>query len=447
MSAPNAAPNAASNGLPAKRWWRLMPIIFITYSLAYLDRANYGFAAAAGIENDLGITKGMSSLIGALFFLGYFFFQVPGAIYAVKRSVRKIVFVSLILWGFAAAATGFVHNVNLLIGLRFMLGVVEAAVMPAMLIYISNWFTKSERSRANTFLVLGNPVTVLWMSIVSGYLIQAFGWREMFIIEGAPAILWAFFWWFLVRDKPAEANWLSAQEKENLQAAMDAEQAQIKPMRNYGEALRSRSVVMLAAAHALWSIGLYGLMMWMPSILKSAASLDIVKVGWLSAVPYLVSIFAMLGVAWLSDKMQRRKQFIWPLLLVAAIAFFTSYLIGNHSFWISYALIVVAAACMYAPFGPFFALIPELLPKNVSGVSMGLINSFGALGAFLGAWLVGYLNGLFGNPGVSYTFMATALVAAVVLVYFVPGEKSLSQQRRDGSLDSAAEPASLRAAH
>lgn len=405
--------------LPARRWWYLMPIIFITYSLAYLDRANYGFAAAAGIESDLGITKGTASLIGALFFLGYFFFQVLGAIYAVKRSVRKMIFCSLILWGFCAAATGFVSNIPMLMAIRFTLGVVVEAVMPAMLIYISNWFTKTERSRANTFLILGNPVTVLWMSIVSGYLIQAWGWREMFIIEGIPAVLWAVCWWILVRDKPSEVSWLNEQEKETLQKVMDSEQSHIKPVRNYGEALRSRNVIMLCAVHALWSIGVYGFMMWMPSILKNAAQMDIVAVGWLAAVPYLAAIILMLTVSWLSDKFQNRKLFIWPLLLIAAIAFFGSWMVGNQAFWLSYALLVIAAACMYAPYGPFFALIPELLPRNVSGVSMGLINSFGALGAFLGAWLVGYLNGITGGPGVSYTFMAVALLSSVVLMFNV----------------------------
>ncbi|QDI10068.1 Putative tartrate transporter [Klebsiella electrica] len=405
--------------LPARRWWYLMPVIFITYSLAYLDRANYGFAAAAGIESDLGITKGTSSLIGALFFLGYFFFQVPGAMYAVKRSVRKMIFFSLVLWGFCAAATGFVSNIPMLMVIRFTLGVVEAAVMPAMLIYISNWFTKTERSRANTFLILGNPVTVLWMSIVSGYLIQSWGWREMFIIEGIPAVLWAICWWILVRDKPSEVSWLTAQEKQVLQQAMDSEQSHIKPVRNYGEALRSRNVIMLCAVHALWSIVVYGFMMWMPSILKNAAQMDIVAVGWLAAVPYLAAICLMLTVSWLSDKFQNRKLFIWPLLLIAAVAFFGSWMTGNQSFWSSYGLLVIAAACMYAPYGPFFALIPELLPRNVSGVSMGLINSFGALGAFLGAWLVGYLNGIMGGPGASYTFMAIALLASVVLMYNV----------------------------
>ncbi len=127
---------------------------------------------------------GLSSLLGALFFLGYFFFQVPGAIYAEKRSVKKLIFVSLILWGGLATLTGMVANVYLLIGIRFLLGVVEAAVMPAMLVYLCHWFTRAERSRANTFLILGNPVTILWMSVVSGYLVEHFSWRWMFIIEG-----------------------------------------------------------------------------------------------------------------------------------------------------------------------------------------------------------------------------------------------------------------------
>ena len=152
-----------SQSLAPRRWWYIIPIVFFTYSLAYLDRANYGFAAASGMAEDLHITPVLSSLLGALFFLGYFFFQVPGAIYAEKRSVKKLIFVCLILWGGLATLTGMVSNVYMLIGIRFLLGVVEAAVMPAMLVYLCHWFTRAERSRANTFLMLGNPVTILWM--------------------------------------------------------------------------------------------------------------------------------------------------------------------------------------------------------------------------------------------------------------------------------------------
>src|SRR5690606_9149640 len=125
---------------------------------------------------------------------------------------------------------GMVSNINLLIVIRFMLGVVESAVMPAMLVFLSHWFTKAERSRANTFLILGNPVTVLWMSIVSGYLLEAYGWRWMFIIEGLPAIIWAFIWWKLVIDEPKDAKWLSARDKADLYAELEKEQQGIKPV-------------------------------------------------------------------------------------------------------------------------------------------------------------------------------------------------------------------------
>jgi sugar phosphate permease len=406
--------------LPApSRWWHIMPIVFITYSLAYLDRANYSFAAAAGINQDLGITKGMSSLLGSLFFLGYFFFQIPGAIYAEKRSVRKLIFLCVLLWGFCATLTGLVSNIPMLIIIRFTLGVVEAAVMPAMLIYISNWFTKSERSRANTFLILGNPVTVLWMSVLSGYLIQALGWREMFILEGFPAVLWAFYWWKTARDKPQQVDWLTQQEKDDLNEIMVNEQKNIKPVRNYAEAFKSKNVILLCAQYFCWSIGVYGFVLWLPSIIRGASNMGMIQTGWLSSVPYLAATIAMITVSWLSDRMQNRKLFVWPMLLIGAICFLGSFLLGTDNFWLSYSLLVIAGASMYAPYGPFFAIIPEMLPKNVAGGAMALINSMGALGSFIGSWVVGYLNGATGSPGASYIFMGSALFVSVILTLIV----------------------------
>jgi sugar phosphate permease len=416
-----------------QRWWYLMPIIFITYSLAYLDRANYGFAAAAGIDRDLGITHSTSSLIGSLFFLGYCLFQVPGAIYAQKNSVKKLIFASLILWGVCAAATGMVSNIPMLMALRFVLGIVEAAVMPSMLMYISRWFTRTERSRANTFLILGNPVTVLWMSVLSGYLVKQLGWREMFVIEGVPALLWAVVWWFTVQDRPADAKWMSATEKAEFDAILKSEQAHIAPVRDYKAAFKSSIVLKCCAIHALWSIGVYGFIMWLPSILKSASSIDIVSVGWLSAVPYLAAIILMLLASWLSDKTRNRKLFVWPLLLIGTIAFVGSYLVGTSNFWLSFVLLVIAGATMYAPYGPFFALVPELIPSNVLGGAIGLINSCGALGAFLGAYFVGYLNGATGSPSASYVFMAAALLASVVLMMLVPASTGQRSTPKGGA--------------
>lgn len=408
--------------LASRRWWYIMPIVFITYSLAYLDRANYGFAAASGMAADLNITPGLSSLLGALFFLGYFFFQVPGAIYAQRHSVKQLIFVSLILWGSLATLTGVVSGAYWLIVIRFMLGVVEAVVMPAMLVYLCHWFTRAERSRANTFLILGNPVTMLWMSVVSGYLIQHYSWRWMFIIEGLPAVLWAFIWWRLADDRPAQAKWLSQQEKDDLQDALAAEQVGMKPVKNYAEAFRSGKVITLSLQFFLWSVGVYGFVLWLPSILKQGAQMDMIEAGWLSSLPYLAAVIGMLVVSWFSDRLQRRKRFVWPPLLLAALAFYGSYALGSEHFWWSYALLVIAGACMYAPYGPFFAIVPEILPANVAGGAMALINSMGALGSFAGSYLVGYLNASTGNPGASYLLMSGALLlSALLTIALKPG--------------------------
>ena len=413
-----------SKPLSRKRWYRLIPIVFITYSLAYLDRANFGFALAGGMAHDLNITAAMSSLLGSLFFLGYFFFQIPGALYAANKSAKRLIFWSLILWGLLAMATGMVHNVTLLIVIRFMLGVVESAVMPSMLIFLSRWFTKTERSRANTFLILGNPVTILWMSIVSGHLVGSLGWRWMFIIEGAPAIVWAFFWWYLVNDKVKDAKWLTQSQRNDVEEQLALEQQSIKPVKNYAEAFKSRVVVLLCLQYALWSIGVYGFVMWLPSIINEAPNMDIVTTGWLSSVPYVLAIIAMLAASHFSDKTLKRKEFIWPFLLVGALAFYGSYLVGASNFWLSFTLLVIAGGAMYAPYGPFFAIITEILPRNVSGGAIALINSLGALGSFVGAYIVGYLNGLTGGFGSSYIFMSGSLfLSAILTMVAVKGSK------------------------
>jgi len=404
-----------NNSIAKARWFRLIPVAFITYSLAYLDRANFAFGVAGGMKDDLQITDATSSLLGSLFFLGYFFFQVPGTHYAANKSAKKLIFWSLILWGALAMVTGMISDVRLLIVIRFMLGVTESAVMPAMLVLLSRWFTKKERSRANTFLILGNPATILWMSIVSGYLVHAMGWRWMFIIEGAPAIIWAFCWWVLVNDKPKDASWLTQEEKDTLEQHLQKEQQGIKPVKNYAEAFRSKVVILLCLQYALWSIGVYGFVMWLPSIIKAAPDMDIVKTGWLSSVPYIFAIIGMLSASWYSDKTLNRKIFIWPFLLIGAIAFYGSYLIGTNNFWLSFTLLIIAGAAMYSPYGPFFAVITEILPANVSAGAIALINSFGALGSFAGSYLVGYLNGSTGGFGASYIFMAGSLFLSAIL--------------------------------
>jgi MFS family permease len=411
---PSEAP-VLPGGIGAANWRRLIPVAFITYSLAYIDRANYSIGSAAGLAHDLGITGKQDALLGALFFLGYFFFQIPAAWYAEARSAKRLMFWSLLAWGVLAALTGVIGNIHWLYADRFLLGVVESAVLPGMLIFLSHWFTRAERSRANAFLILGNPVTVLWMSVVSGYLVHAIGWRGMFIAEGVPAIVWAFAWWGLVQDTPAQAHWLPRQESERIEAALAREQRRLQPVRNYAAAFRTPMVIVLAVQYFCWSVGVYGFVIWLPSMLKAGRAAGIIEIGWLSAVPYLLATLLMIIVSSLSDRSGRRRVFVWPFLIVGAAAFLGSFVVGRSAFWPGFVLLVIAGGAMYAPYGPFFAWFPEALPRNVAGGAIALINSCGALGSFVGSYAVGWLNAATGGPSVSYLIMAGALLLSGLL--------------------------------
>lgn len=409
----------------SQRWRRLIPLVFVTYSLAYLDRSNYSIGVAGGLKHDLGLTAGWSALLGAFFFLGYFIFQIPAAHYAENKSVSRLVFWCVLLWGIFASAQGVIPWLWLLLVDRFALGVVEAAIIPAMLIFLTHWFSRSERGRANTFLILGNPITVMWLSALSGYLIAATSWRWMFILEGVPAVIWAFVFRALVADRPRDAAWLSKAELRDIEERLEREQGDLEPVKGgYRAALGSRNVLVLSLQYLLWSIGVYGFVFWLPTILKTAEHNGIGIVGLLSAVPYALAAVAMVVASRFSDRSGNRREFVWPFLLAATVLFVLSIVFGTGHYWLSYAFLIVAGACMYAPYGPYFALIPEFLPQSVSGAAMALVNSAGAVGGFLGAYVVGWLQGTLGDAA-AYTFMAASLFlsAALMLLVTVHGRR------------------------
>ncbi len=395
-----------------KRWLYIVPAVFVTYSLAYVDRANYGFGAAAGLANTLHITSNQSALLGSLFFLGYFLFQIPGAAYARKRSARGLIFLSLVTWGILASLTGVIREFWVLALDRMLLGAAESFILPGMLILLTKWFTRQERSRANTILILGNPVTVLWMSAVTGYIIKMFGWQMTFIIEGLPSVLWGVIWYFVIRDKPQDAAWVSPESATTLQAALDLEQSSIPSVANMSAALKNPNVILLCVQYFLWSIGVYGFVIWLPVIIQKGSSKGIGVTGLLSAIPYAFAIIAMLITSHCSDRASRRTPFVWPFLLLGGAAFLGSYLVTGYSFWAAFTFLILAGAAMYAPYGPFFAIFPEMLPSNVAGEVTALVNSMGALGSFVGSWVVGYLQGYTGSSKAGYLFMSASLFLA-----------------------------------
>jgi sugar phosphate permease len=403
-----------------KRWLYVLPAVFITYSLAYLDRANYGLGAAAGLAATLHITASQSALLGSLFFLGYFVFQIPGMAYARRHSNTRIIFAALIFWGTMAALTGVIRQFWLLALDRFLLGVAESIIFPAMLVLITRWFTRAERSRANTLLMLGNPITVLWMSIITGYLIHALGWQMTFIVEGVPSVLWAFVWLFLVRDKPSDAPWLSTASSVALERQLAEEQLALPPVGTLSEAFARGDVQLLSVVYFCWSLGIYGFVLWLPTIIRTGASIGIERTGLLSAVPYLLAIILMLLAAHFSDRTLRRRVIISPFLVIAGLALFVSFLVARDSFYFAYGALILAGGAMYAPYGSFFALISETIPRNVLDEVLALINSVGALGGFAGTWLVGLLQARTGNSRDGFLLMSGSFVASGLLMLCLP---------------------------
>ena len=403
-----------------QRWTRILPIVFVTYSLAYVDRANYGFGAAAGLASTLHITESRSALLGALFFLGYFLCQIPGAAFARKRSARQLIFVALISWGVLAALTGVVRNFWLLAADRLLLGASESFIMPGMLLLLTRWFTRAERSRANTLLIAGNPVTVLWMSAVTGYIIRSIGWQKTFIVEGLPSLLWAVIWLMFIRDRPEEAAWMDPESCQELNEALQREQDLIPSVANARVAMRSPLAICLALQYFLWCVGVYGFVLWLPTIIQQGASRGIAITGLLSSIPYLAAVILMLVVSSLSDRSGDRAKFIWPLLLIAGLALFGSYMTSSFSFTTSFCFLVVAGGLMYAPYGPFFAMIAERLPRNVAAEVTAMVNACGALGSFAGSYAVGLLQARTGNPRAGFLLMSIAVLISALLILLLP---------------------------
>jgi sugar phosphate permease len=403
-----------------KRWLYLLPPIFITYSLAYVDRANFGFGIAAGLGATLHIDAKGTSLLAGLFFLGYLLFQIPGAILANRFSIGKAVCFALIGWGTFAALTGVIHQFWLLALDRFLLGVAESLVFPVMLLLLTRWFTRSERSRANTILMLANPVTVLWMSTITGFLIERVGWQGAFVVEGLPCILWAAVWLLLVRDRPADAKWLMSDAAKELERRLAHEQTHIATISDTRKILFRSDVLLLSAQYFCWSLGIYGFVLWLPTILRRGTSVSMGNIGLLAAIPYLVAVLLMLLVAYIGDKAHRHRSIVWPFLFVSGVALFGSFAFAQRSFAVSFVCLVIAGGCMYAPYGPFFAIIPERVPRNATAQVMAFVNSCGALGGFFGSYLVGLLQAFTGSSQAGFLLMSGSLVISAILTFLLP---------------------------
>ena len=380
----------ASADVPAQRWVRIIPVAFVMYTIAFIDRNNIAFGFA-GMQRDLGFAATASGLAGGIFFFGYLFLQIPGAWLAERWSAKRFVTLALLVWGVMAMATALAQNLTQLLILRFLLGVVEGGVSPAAMILITKWFPLSERSRANALWYLCIPAAAMVMGPISGWILTWSNWRMLFLLEGAPAVIWAVLWWFMIDDSPADAKWISPAEREFLETTIRAEKKAIKAETpTVREVLRNRNVILLLVLFCFLQVGFYGYGLWLPTVVKALSKGTIMEVGWISAIPWGCAMVGSVLMSMRADKTRNYRGWIAGPILTAAVFLSLSVLAGPAHPVLAIGALSICMGFMYC-YAIYWTALTAFVANEVLAVAMGFINAVGNLGGFFGPFLVGYL--------------------------------------------------------
>ncbi len=406
MAATETVPGPAGR----KRWTRLIPVAIIVYIISFMDRTNIGFAFD-GMGKDLHLDSAAKGLAGGIFFIGYLVMQIPGGHLAERWSAKKFVGIMILIWGVFAFAAGLVQNYTQLLIVRFLLGVAEGGIWPAILVLISHWFPARERARAYGFWMMNIAISSIITAPLSGWILTWGDWRTLFFIEGAfPFVVAAPIWWWLVADRPSQASWVSRDECEYIETSLARENAGAPRSAGYREVFRNSVVWRLVLVYFFIQVGFYGLNLWLPHLVKDTIGGSYLVVGAITAIPYVFAIAGLWINARSADRTGRYSIHVLVSLVIGAVALVLSVTFGSIVA-LSVFLVSIAMAGALAYDGPFWASASRAVPVALAGGAMGLINALGNLGGFVGPTVGGFLQDVSGG-----SFLSTAVVLAVALV-------------------------------
>ena len=401
-----------------KTMLRILPFVFICYVVAYLDRVNIGFAALE-MNADLALSAEIFGLLSGIFFLGYVVFEIPSNMIMSKVGARFWIARIMITWGIIEILTGFVQNSTHLYIARFLLGIAEAGFFPGIILYFTYWFRGKERGRASAFLLLALPVGTIIGAPLSTWIMDTItwgglaGWRWMFILEGIPAVALGVITLFFLSNRPKDAKWLSDEEKNWLEQELDRERQQSLKVNKVSKLamVKDFNVWKLALVYFANVSAMFGISFWLPTIIKSLSEgSSNMEIGWLSIIPALVGIPAMLLFAWSSDKKNERKKHIITSFLFAAVGYiFAGF---SDSTFIMIASLTFAAIGLYGFAGIFFAFLPSFFTVDTAPAGIAMVNALGLLGGFFGPMIFGqfeFTSGMF-------TLGGLAILASIILL-------------------------------
>ena len=403
---------------------RLLPFLFVVYITNYLDRTSVAYAAI-GMARELGFSDRVFGLGAGVFFISYVALQIPGALLVERWSARRMISATMIAWGSMTALTALVHTPTQLYLARFVLGAAEAGFFPGVIVYLSHWFIREDRAKATSNFMSAIPLSFVLGSPIAGWILghtwfDIAGWRWLFVLEGAPAVVLGVVAFFYLTDWPSEAAWLAPEQRQWITQTLEKEKPANRRSVTLGEVLRSRTVVLLSLAAFFDYFAAYAVIFFLPTVLKRESGLSDMRVGLLGAIPYAVAFIAMLFNGWHSDRRLERRWHTAIPIFIAGVG-----LVGLICFPGSTTTTVVwlTVTCTFMAFLPTFWAIPtEILTESTAALAVGMINAIASVAGFVGPYAFGYLNTRTGSFSSGLTLLAASAFTAAILILLIAKE-------------------------
>ena len=425
----NSLPLDTGSSARSRIAWRLLPFLFLLYVANYLDRTNIAYATL-GMKSDLGLTDSVFGTASGIFFIGYFALQIPGALLVERWSARLLLAITLITWGALTVLTGLVRSPLELYGARFLLGAAEAGFFPGVIVYLSQWFIYRDRAKAVALFMSAIPIAYILGGPLAGWILGVHwlnlpGWRWLFLLEGAPAIVLGIATLFVLPDRPNDVSWLRADERDWL-TARHAEEREAKAHVEHvtiWRALRHPAVVFLTLGLFFCYTGGYAFWFWMPTMLQRLTGwTDVQQIGWIGAIPFVVGLIGMLLLGWNSDRTgERRWHFAVPQLTAALALSMWFFLPHSTALLLTIFAFIGFGTTAYLP--SFWALPSSFLSSSAAAAAVGFINCTASIGGFVGPKIIGEFSQRTGSFDRGFIFMIVCWTIASLLVLLCPREK------------------------
>jgi ACS family tartrate transporter-like MFS transporter len=421
----------------SKAYWRLLPLLFVSYMIAYVDRQNVAVAKLTMTRDLPGFDNAVIGFGAGIFFLGYFLLEIPGTLMVERWSARKWICRIMVTWGIMAGLTALVKTPTQFYVVRFFLGLAEAGFFPGVVVYLTHWFPSRDRGRALATFLIATPFAQIISPKISNWLLAIghgpdnppvlgmVGWQWVYVFWAVPAVVLGILVYFWLVDRPKHARWLTAEEAEALENELERERSETRKGKRMTviEALRHPKVLLLALAYFCTVTGSYGIEFFMPSILKSWYNMDMSKLTWLIMLPPFVAMCGQLIAGWSSDHFkERRWHAVLPIVMGSAALGVMPHTQGHLPLTMVCLMLAFAGFKSYMP--AFWALPSMFLTESAAAGSIGLINSIGNLGGFLGPTVLGSVEKMTGSfVGGLYYLCVSMLVAATIIFSFGLGLK------------------------